>query len=170
MAKKKKDQTNYLDGYIPASYTPAINSQEIKQIPPYPDAGVEYAGFSKTMVNNQYRLNKQEPVVADKTMISTDSSIILYTPTSGKAFYLTDLIMQTQDAGIELIYLTDGVLAAAAGVLMTLRAYGPVTVASDPQTILHFSVPIKFVKDVRLTTSVSGNTIQFNAIGWIEDL
>jgi len=61
MAKKKtsKESVSYLEGYIPAGFTPTTSAQEIIQIPPYPDVGVKFAGYSKTARSQGYEINPQ---------------------------------------------------------------------------------------------------------------
>lgn len=137
------------------------------QIPPYPDAGVSFAGFSKTLNGTTYKLNKQNAVVCNVQLLSIDSSKILLNVPRGKAFYMTDLIIERFDNGITDLYLTDGPLAAVAGVFMDFEVFGPSSNA--PRGVFHFSVPIKFVIAPTLTIGLSGSQIYFNAVGWLED-
>lgn len=138
-----------------------VSNAEINSTPPYPDAGTQYLGFSKTQKGSSYKLSKQDPICCNA---NSDNNFTLYDPQEGKTFYMTDLILQAPGASTNVIYLTDGLLAAAAGVLMTFYQLANWNVQ------LHFDVPIKFTQFVRLSLLAGGgNRLYASAVGWIED-
>lgn len=58
--KKKTSSVYPMDGYVPSSYNPATTQQTIKQIPPYPEKGVSFGGYSKRLLqSDQYELRPQ---------------------------------------------------------------------------------------------------------------
>jgi hypothetical protein len=97
MATKKKATTEYLAGYIPANYVPVqIGSEQIKQIPPYPDAGIRYEGYAKVLGSNGiYELKRQET----KTNTALYGGIaagaqLLFTVPAGKTYYINKILIQ----------------------------------------------------------------------------
>jgi len=139
-----------------------ISSTQIKQIPPYPDAGVTYAGFSKTIKGQDFKINKQEPI---NTNANSDQNFAVYTVPRGKAFYLTNLTLQSPGTGTNTLYMTDGTLGAVVGVIQLFK------MMANEEITLVFDVPIKFTQFLELTPAVGGaQRIYANATGWIEDL
>lgn len=133
-------------------------------MPPYPDAGVKYAGYSKTIKGNSWKINKQQSVACNVFFNSaTASSYNLFSPPSGKAFYLTDLYIHPSTGGTNIIYLTDGPLTTVNSVLQQYY------VATNP-VVLHFDVPIRFETSATFTILVAGAyQLYLNGVGFFED-
>lgn len=160
----------YLPGYLPSSTeldSKAFFPTTINKIPPYPDKGVKFAGYAKELKGNGYMLIPQERVVFNALLDSTAVSFVdCYQVAEGKAFYLTDLIIQKQvSGGTNSLYLTDGVLAGANAVFMDIHSTN-----DQVHTILHFEVPIKFTTSMRFTILLAGaDKVKFNGVGFLED-
>lgn len=70
---KKKATPSFMDGYVPASFSPQVTSSEIKKIPPYEDVGVKYQNYSKRpSTNGEYNLSKQTKVYSTNVLTSTN--------------------------------------------------------------------------------------------------
>lgn len=165
MAKKKKAATNYLAGYVPATYSPDVTAKEISVIPPYPDAGVEYAGFAKREANGAYQLLKQVPY--RRTMVFSRAA-------SGSSLSLTANKDADKDIYISFISLDYGTDTA---MFVDLYAYNAGTLLfrttlnnTSGQKLFHFPVPI-LMSDTTFDNVVSASstsTLTYTIIGWQE--
>lgn len=155
-----------MPGYVPTTYSQSLNTGEINIIPPYPDAGVMYARYSKTQIGqNTYRINPQNPVAATAQIPNGFSIADLYTVPGGKTFYMTDLVIQKEtDASTNSLFLSDGPLG---GVTSVLQHY----TLDDAQreSSLHFEVPLIFKVSARFSLLINASDVRLNCVGWIED-
>lgn len=151
-----------MSGYIPASTNiQTVSSTQIPQAKEYSPSGVRFEGFSKNQGSNNTSINKQDRIACNA---ASDSSFTLFDPSQGKAFYMTDLVIQSPGASTNEIYITDGTLASASGVLFTIYQ------SANFNIVLHFEVPVKFNDFVRVSLLVGGSQkVYCNAIGWVED-
>jgi len=164
-SKKKKAVTNYLAGYVPATYSPDVTEKEIKLIPPYPDAGVAYAGFAKRESGGAYQLLKQVPY--RRSMQFSRSA-------SGASLSLTAAKDADKDIYISFIsldYGTDTALnvdlyAYNAGVLLFRTTLNN----TSGQKLFHFPVPILMSDTVfdNVVSASSTSTLTYTIIGWQE--
>lgn len=111
MRKKRaaKSEIIPLAGYVPASYTPTIDQQQIKQIPPYEDTGVRYEGYSKQKKNaEEYLLKKQTTryasILANNSSPSQDNKVTR-ADNATKNFFCTGLFLQATASGISPSYI-----------------------------------------------------------------
>jgi hypothetical protein len=166
MAKKKaKAVTNYLAGYVPATYDPGVTAKEIASIPPYPDSGVEYAGFAKRESNGSYQLLKQIPY--RRTMVFSRAA-------SGASLSLTALKDADKDIYISFISLDYG---TDTGMFVDLYAYNAGLLLfrtslnnTSGQKLFHFPVPL-LMNDTTFDNVVSASstsTLTYTIIGWQE--
>jgi len=94
---KKKVVNDYLAGYVPANFTPLVTTEQIKQIPPYPDPGVKFAGYAKVLSSNgNYDLKKQQTQHTTAYYSNTASGVqpSIFDVPAGKTFYMTGICSQ----------------------------------------------------------------------------
>jgi len=160
--------------YVPAIKTTekVINAPTNIDKPDYPDIGVAYAGYSKTLLSgNQYRLNPQAPY--DQTNIinylGASTLTTITNLTGGKDLYCTKIIMYLfrVGGGIGGSYVNIG-----DGTVVRVSVMENPAVATEG-FILDFPTPIKFSKDNNFlvaysTARAAGDRLLINFIGWIE--
>lgn len=174
----------------PVAYVPLTTAGSNLQIqgptkidtPDYPDEGVSFAKFSKTLIsNNQYKLNPQQPhvswsfsslpgagtnvnfvkagsVIADKDFYVTDMTLSLYTTYAGATV-------------CSYLNIRDGVGGAVRCVLLEKTNTAG---ANFNNYTIHFDVPVKFSKEqpyINFNFGVAriiGDVISFTFSGWAE--
>jgi hypothetical protein len=147
-------------------------------IPNYPDVGIRYEGYSKTIYSgNTFRLNPQE--VAEGSINATYAAgnlgfSILGSSgglNSAKDLYVTKLIIQNYTTGV--VATTDTVtLFSGTVVKLRIRELQP---SGNGNFFLNFdfAVPIKFNKNVAITYTFSrgrtaGDFTVLSIFGWQE--
>lgn len=153
--------------YVPYTSTPKPEIPT-EQVPTYPDKGISYAGYSKTLVGQgRYQLNPQTPF--DTNIISTPAAgttLINFnlSPSTDKDHYITDLFFIGLPSAFTTISLAD--YATGKIFFSTLN-----NMFTPNGFYVHFSVPIKVSSRVLLTLyapSVAGDQYVTNIYGWYE--
>lgn len=99
MAKKKTSTPDYLQGYVPASFQPQVQTAEIIKIPPYEDASVRYQGYSKRLAqNSSYILSKQKKVY-ETGLITSSNNSDSYSLAKNQKFTVTGILLVWDVAG-----------------------------------------------------------------------
>lgn len=143
--------------------------------PNYPDKGVSFAGFSKTLISgNEFKLNPQDELdinlsgnfVGGETQASTNVFSIT------KDYYVTDAIIDNYRAGLVGQTYEISIKDGNDAVRILLRELHLCS-SSAAHLVLHFSVPIKFSKGNQCILSFSnargaGDYILINFYGWLE--
>lgn len=169
-------------------YKPLSDTSKIQEIatptkidtPDYPDLGVSFAGYSKTLISGTtYKLNPQQ--LKQISLYSSfggafTSAVINKTELQEKDFYVTDIYLAlfSQYAGASLtsyVYIRDGV-GGTRRVSVSERIN---TAANNFNTyVLHFDNPLKFSKENQYieiafqTARIAGDSISITLSGWIE--
>jgi hypothetical protein len=74
-------------------FVQGLSEIQLKQIPPYPDDGVQYAKFSKTAIGlNEYKINYQK-IVSGSAHIASVSTPVYVFFLENKTFFMTDIVM-----------------------------------------------------------------------------
>jgi hypothetical protein len=162
--------------YVPLAPVEKSQVQAPEKIeePQYPDKGVAYGGFSKTLfTGNQYRLSKQDYIDSNvsSTFTGGETGVAITNPGGGtKDFYCSKIIITSQKAGaianVDEISVRDGLNNRR----LLLRELTINNVLLD----FDFVVPLFFSKNnpIYVTYSaarVAGDILAVNLYGWIED-
>lgn len=163
--------------YTPVSLDSISNINAPKEIdkPDYPDKGIAYAGYSKTLISgNQFQLNPQ--IQADLnfnwTFAAGDTATaVTRINQDTKDFYCTDIFINYKNNGAvvgisNLMYIR----FASAGQVYFV---GCEPTAAYWELSLHFDTPIKIPKGDRIyftydRARIAGEVICGNMYGWEE--
>lgn len=161
--------------YVPIAPAPneQVKAPEKIEEPQYPDKGVSYGGYSKTLfTGNQYRLDKQDAAYNGGAAVFAggEAGATISHPGGGtKNFYCTNLVFMTQKAGVianvDNITIRDGSLNK-----MILKEL----VINNTLLNFHFTVPLLFTKGNSLVINytnarAAGDIVAINFYGWVED-
>lgn len=169
--------------YKPTSNDIPVNIETPREIdkPDYPDIGVKYAGYSKTLISkNNYRLNPQTPwSYTQKTgTLAPGTTIINYlaNPPEGKKLYITGLQMGCSVSAIDAntyfkIDSTTGTNVTLFQIALLRSEWASYTF--NPPLVVDLGVRPNVVvgEGVAVTIASAGVTINqcsYNLQGWIE--
>lgn len=165
---------------VDLAYVPTSSGNFAKEIiaptkidtPNYPDQGIAFAGFSKTLYSgNEYRLNPQSE--DDQSFlfhyVAPTGLSTIPNPWGGKDFYCTKIILQTYVAGAmiagDYVIVADGSVTRCAMFEDPLR---PINTYN-----LDFNTPLKFTKGNNIQIVYTGDRAAgdytiLNLFGWTE--
>jgi len=163
--------------YTPVSLDPISNINAPKEIdkPDYPDKGISYAGYSKTLISgNQYQLNPQEQKdftfsnrwnAGDKTANCERES--RYT----KDFYCTKIILCELNTAA--LWASTSKISICDGNSIRVMIIEPNQSGIPWNLSIDFDIPLKFTKGntIKLIHSVgraAGDEWVLNLYGWEE--
>jgi len=164
----------YLGGYVPSKYTPQVSSAEIKQIPPYPDSGVAYAGYFKVDKGAKYDLFPQFRFNECFIVTPAAAVVVLVTLLKSQRLYITDIhitlsvdhidntikIQQKASTGTKDIFLFQYPSDLEVGATVPVNY---------PIGSMHFSVPVLVKEFLQLDTNVTGDEFAITINGWVEN-
>ena len=178
MTKKKKEVP--LPGYIKPSFIPdeSLSKKELAIIPPYPDAGVDYAGYSKTQKGPaEFVLNPQ--TLYNDTVIQTaltgSSTSYMANPPEGKQLYIKSVQINCSVAAVDVntyVQLIDSFNLTNQKILWQTQLLRSESVE------VTFGVPLKVANSrfggvrgfmIKINAAATTiNAISVNVQGWIE--
>jgi hypothetical protein len=162
--------------YVPIAPVEKAQVQAPEKIeePQYPDKGVSYGGYSKTLfTGNQYRLSKQDYVDNNTsiTFAALATGVSITNPGGGnKDFYCNKMIITSQKSGaianIDEVSVRDG--------LNNIRLRLRELTINNVLLNFDFVVPLFFSKSNPITVvytqaRAAGDILAVNLFGWIED-
>lgn len=106
----KKTNVVPLAGYISSSFNPSVTAEQIKQIPPYSDPGIDFKGYSKEQRGDQYVLFKQNTrfySYANSNVASPSTITLTRSNLSTAIFYVTGILIQYKSSGSSLVKYVD---------------------------------------------------------------
>lgn len=164
--------------YTPSSKDIPIEAPQKIDTPQYPDAGISYAGFSKTLyAGNIFRLNPQQPIDWNITQTwgagSTGAQFFGPTGilTEGKDFYVNKIIIGNYKQAA--VGNNDTItLASGSDAKLVLRELQPTLIANFLLDF-NFETPLKFKKGNTIVVQYSaargaGDFLVLNMYGWAE--
>lgn len=143
--------------------------------PNYPDKGVAFAGFSKTLISgNEFKLNPQDEhdINMSGTLAGGETLLNTGVISATKDYYVTDMILDHYRVGVVGNTYEISIKDGNDAVRVLLRELHFSDLMTLP-LVLHFSTPIKFSKGNACVIQFSnaagaGDYILINLYGWLE--
>jgi len=161
--------------YVPPSIISKTQIEAPTKIdtPQYPDAGVDFGGYSKTIYSgNTYRLNAQNVTDINISHTFTGASFglsILRANKDKKNFYCTKINISRYRAGA---IVGSSFLSVYDGVSGRILMHSIEPTGAFWSIDLDFKVPLRFDTDISVSTSTAfaiNDSLCLNFYGWEED-
>jgi hypothetical protein len=164
--------------YVPLAPAPQNDIQAPTKIdiPSYPDKGVAYAGFSKTIFSgNSYQLNPQSLVDFNSSanFLGGESGVSIAMDAT-KDFYCSKIVLMSWHPGASANIDTINVRSGSTDNKLILHEMSVFTTAGFTNMVnLDFNVPLLFQKGQSIVVNYSrardaGDKIVINLYGWLE--
>ena len=172
MTKKKVNKLIPLAGYIAANVPIESSNKPVNNFFDYPDEGVRFAGYAKTLKGNSYVLLKQERYQLFERVVFASGSGSHYFNTNkpdNKNIYISSIIVTaTRSAGNN--YFTVGQRTSKPNITYFFVEVGDVTTIN-----ITFQVPIKIDDTEYFCSRFFGDDaitdfVLINLFGWTEDI